>query len=154
MKILLFTLFLLIGNSVFAKDIASCSNPTGKVYYPELGLVNKKNSGWDDDKISNGITKLVKLDNGEYDILFVDSSKQIISSKNDGGSVLMLNYGENVVSFVVLYPKKTAEVYTFLKNNSEELEYIHVLSRAGDAVLLPKASLMVGKCDYIKFDDL
>jgi hypothetical protein len=45
----------------------------------------------------------------------VDSSKQIISAKNDGGSVLMLNHGESVVSFVVLYPAKTAEVYTFLK---------------------------------------
>ncbi|WP_242632676.1 hypothetical protein [Thiothrix fructosivorans] len=48
-------------NQSFAKDIASCSNPTGKVYYPELELINKNDSDWDDDKILNGITKLIKL---------------------------------------------------------------------------------------------
>jgi hypothetical protein len=154
MKILLFILALCFAMPSFATDIASCSKPRGKSYYPELGLLSKKDAGWTDDEIAEGTTKLIKLNNGGYDILFVDSSKQIISSTNDGGNVLMLNYGENIVSFLVLYPEKTAEIYTFLKNKSGDLEYIHVLSRAGDSVPLPKSSLMVGKCDYINFDAL
>tara|TARA_R110000787_G_scaffold207602_10_gene317640 strand:+ start:3028 stop:3174 length:147 start_codon:yes stop_codon:yes gene_type:complete len=30
---------------VEAADIASCSNPSGKGYYPEIGIVKKKESG-------------------------------------------------------------------------------------------------------------
>lgn len=138
----------------FAKDIASCSNPIGKSYYPELGLITKKDAGWSDDKITGGITKLSKLANGKYDILFVDATKQIISSTEDGGSVLMLSKGDNVVSFIVIYPGKTAEIYTFLKNKSGVMEYIQITSRSGNGVLITKSTLMRGVCSYIKFDEL
>jgi len=155
MKPLLFLILITLSSISYAVDIASCSNLRGKAYYPELGLVDKNNSGWEeDDKITGGITKLSKIGKDQYDIVFVDSRKQIISSIEDGGNVFMLNRGKNVVSFLVIYPGKTAEVYTFLKNKSGVLEYIHVLSRAGDAVLIAKSSLMRGNCDYIDFSKL
>jgi len=138
-----------------AEDIASCSSPTGKAYYFEYGLMDKKNAGWvENEKISTGITKLAKTGENEYDILFVDTRKQIISSKEDGGSVLMVSRGKNIASFIVIYPGKTTEIYTFLKNNSGVNEYINITSRASDAVLINKASLMRGNCDYIDFDKL
>src|SRR5690606_34167653 len=104
--------------------------------------------------INGGITKAIKRDDGSFDILFVDARKEIISATADGGNVLLLSRGERQVSFLVVYPGKTAEVYTFLTNDSGKSEYIQVLSRAGDGVLITKASVMRGDCDYINFDAL
>ncbi len=155
MKLFLFLILLTFSSISFAVDIASCSNPVGKAYFPEIGLVTKQKSGWvQDEKITNGIVKLSKTAEGKYDILFVDATKQITSSVEDGGSVLMLNRGENVVSFIVIYPRKSAEIYTFLKTTSGVLEYIHVTSRAGDAVMITKASIMRGYCAFIEFNKL
>lgn len=154
MKSVAFLILAMLSLPLHAADIASCSNPSGKGYYPETGIVAAKDSGWSDEKITGGITKLSKLDDGEYDILFVDVRKDIISSRQDGGHVLLLNRGENAVSVLAVYPGKTAGVYTFLKTRSGKLEYIQVLSRAGDGVLITKASVMRGDCDYINFDAL
>jgi hypothetical protein len=82
----------------------------------------------------------------------VDARKDIVSAQEDGGRVALLTKGENAFSVVVIYPGTTAEVYTFLKNNSGELEYFHTLSRSGDGVLITKASVMRGRCGYINFD--
>ncbi len=90
----------------------------------------------------------------KYDILFVDTRNQIISSLADGAAVIPLNKGQNAFSVLVVYPGKTAEVYTFLKNTSGGLEYLHTLSRAGDGVMITKASVMRGECSYIHFESL
>ncbi len=148
-------LILIFSSLSLAEDIASCSSPKGKAYYFEYGLVDKKNAGWvENEKISTGITKLTKTGENEYDILFVDTRKKIISSKEDGGSVLMVSRGKNIASFLVIYPGKTTEIYTFIKTNSGVNEFINITSRASDAVLINKASLMRGDCDYIDFDKL
>lgn len=65
---------------------------------------------------------------------------------------MLLSRGISSLSVMVVYPGKTAEVYTFLKTSSGKLEYIHTLSRAGDEVLITKASVMRGECRYINFD--
>jgi hypothetical protein len=155
MKLFLFLIFLTFSSISFAVDIASCSNPVGKAYYPEIGLVTKQKSGWlQDEKITNGIVKLSKTAAGKYDIVFVDALERTVSSVEDGGSVSMLNRGENVVSFMVIYSGITAEIFTFLKTTSGVLEYIHVLSRAGDKAMITKASIMRGDCAYIEFNKL
>lgn len=140
--------FLLSANC-FAADIAQCSNPSGKSYYPYLGFVDKKSSGWTDDKVTGGITTLQKLGPNEYDIVFVDVSKRIISSRQDGGKVLLLSKGANSVAVLVIYPGKTTEVYTFLVDNSGKPEYLQVTSRAGDGVLITKATVMRGDCQFV-----
>lgn len=154
MKRLAFLILAVLSLPLYAVDIASCSNPSGKGYYPETGIVTAKSSGWGEEKITGGITKLSKRGDNEYDILFVDVRKEIISARQDGGQVMLLNRGKNVVSVLVVYPGKTAEVYTFLQTNSGKLEYTHTLSRAGDDVLITKASVMRGDCDYINFGAL
>ena len=154
MKFVLIFTTLILSSGARAADIASCSNPSGQGYFPEIGIVDKEASGWSDEKITSGMTKLAKIGEDEYDILFVDVRNEIISARDDGGRVLLLNQGENAFSFLVIYPGTTAEVYTFLKNKSGGLEYLHTLSRAGDGVLITKASVMRGDCRYINFDAL
>ncbi len=154
MKLVLGVTALLISFPAQSADIAACSEPSGKGYYPETGIVKKKDSGWEEEKITGGITKLTKIGENEYDILFVDVRNDIISARGDGGTVIPLNRGEKSFSVLVVYPGKTAEVYTFLENGSGELEYLHNLSRAGDQVLITKASVMRGTCSYINFDAL
>jgi len=153
-KLVVFLIAAIASLSTHAADIAACSDPSGKGYYPETGIVRKAESGWADEKITGGITKLTKVAEGEYDILFVDARKDIISARGDGGTVIPLNRGEKSFSVLVVYPGKTAEIYTFLENASGGLEYLHTLSRAGDGVLITKASVMQGRCSYIAFDQL
>ncbi len=143
---------LMVSTNNYAADIAQCSNPSGTSYYPYLGLMAKKDSGWVDDKISGGITSLVRSDDNEYDILFVDTTKQIISSKQDGGKVYILSKGKNDASFLVIYPGKTVEIYTFLIDKSGKSEYIHVTSRAGDEILIAKSTVMRGDCVFVNLD--
>ncbi len=154
MKLVLFLSLFVCGISANAVDIASCSNPMGIGYFSELGLVGKEDSGWTEEKITGGITKLTKTEAGEYDIVFVDTRKEIISARVDGGRVALLSFGENAFTIVVLYPGKTAETYMFLKRKSGALEYIHTLARSGTGVLFTKASLMRGDCNFINFGAL
>lgn len=155
MNKLVLVVFLIFSSNSYSVDIAQCSNPSGKAYYPEIGLTNKSNSGWDNnEKITSGLTKLVKTDKGTFDILFVDVRKRIISTTEDGGQIFKLNRGKDLISFLVVYPQGTAEILTFLINKSGKAEYIDVLSRGGDGVLITKGSVMRGDCDYINFKNI
>jgi hypothetical protein len=151
MKAIAVTIGIILSSSVGAVEIASCSNPSGTVYFPELGLINKKDSGWQSDKITGGITKLSKLGNTDFDIIYVDSTKRITSYKESGATVLLLSQGKNNISILVVYPGVLAEIYSFIKNNSGKLEYTHVASRGGDT-LIPKSSIMRGDCQALNFD--
>ena len=111
MKVVVFLALLGSSSYACAADIASCSEPTGKGYYPEIGIVKKEDAGWEDEAITGGITKLVRNSDGSYDILFVDARKEIISAVQDGAFIVMLNQGENAASFLVVYPGKTAKVF-------------------------------------------
>ena len=134
-----------------AEDIAQCSNPSGKGYFPYLGIMQKKSSGWEDEKITGGITTLTNLGNNEYDILFVDSSKRIISSKQDGGKVMLLYKGDRELSVLVVY-RQVVEAYNFFINNDGKAEYTNVISRAGDGVMISKASVMRGDFQFVRLD--
>ena len=154
-EILLLLLVLPISTVIAQPQvIASCSNPKGKSYYPELGLVKKNTSGWSDDAITGGVTNVKKIGKDKYDVVFLDVTKQIVSSLEDGGNVFLLNKGTNVFSLLVVYPGQTAEIFTFLKNNSNKLEFIQVTSRAGDGVLIAKTSMLRGECEFIDFNNL
>jgi hypothetical protein len=149
-------LFILLGcigsYSAYAIEIASCSNPAGKSYFPEFAMVNKDNAGWKDDKITGGITKLSKFGKEDFDILYVDVTNRITSSKEAGATILVLNKGKNFISILVYYPETTSEIYTFIKNPSGKIEYTHILNRIGDTVMFPKSSLMVGECSIFNVE--
>ncbi|KER86415.1 hypothetical protein LZZ50_00790 [Xanthomonas arboricola] len=151
MKLGYFVTLLALSSPTHAEEIAACSNPSGKGYYAETGIITAKDSGWNDEKITGGLTKLSKHGD-DYDLTYVDVRKEIVSAREEGATVMLLSRGTSSVSVLVVYPGKTAEVYTFLKTSSGHLEYIHTLSRAGDEVLITKASVMHGECRYINFD--
>jgi len=142
---------LLFPSVSLALDVAVCANPSGRVYYPLLGVVDKKNAGWHDDKISSGRFTLTRLAAGEYDILFTDATKSVISSRQDGGRVSRLFKGSSAAMFAVIYPKGTAEIYTFLIDKSGKAEFMLTTSRTGDAGLA-KSSVMRGDCQFVKLD--
>jgi hypothetical protein len=153
-RIVAFGMLLAACLSVSAQDLASCSNPSGHGYFPAVGIVGPEDSGWEEESITGGITKVVKVGDKDFDILFVDSRGEIISSRQDGGHILLLNQGAKVFSLLVVYPGKTAEVYTFLEDAAGELLYLMTTSRAGDGVGITKASVMRGDCSYIRFGDV
>lgn len=156
--LLLFTLGLLTGStSCFSQIIAQCTNAQGFGYYPYMGLVpeNSKDglhAGWNEDAITGGLFQLNKIDEKNFDILFVDATKQIVSSVADGAVVIKNSIGVDSASFLVLYPGKTIEIYTFLKDKNGNYEYTHVTSRSGDEVPIIKTSLMRGDCQPIDFN--
>ncbi len=152
MRLVFAVIFALGGSVAHAQDIASCSSPEGHAYFPATGLVSSDDSGWEADRISNGLTKVTKLGEGEYDVLFVDSTNEITSSRASGGHVMLLNQGASAFSLLVVYPGSTAEVYSFIRDSAGTLEYLHTQSRAGDNVAITKASVMRGVCSYIQFD--
>ncbi len=134
-----------------ALDVARCANPSGMVYYPFLGVVDKKNAGWHDDKISGGRFTLTRHDANGYDILYTDATKSVISSRQDGGRVSRLFKGSNAAMFAVIYPKGTAEIYTFLIDKSGKAEFMVTTSRTGDAGIA-KSSVMRGDCQFVNLD--
>lgn len=152
-------LLLICSSTCQAQIVAQCSSPIGFGYYPYMGLVPEKSdsglhSGWNEDGISGGLFQLNKVDESNFDILFVDATKQIISSVADGGVVIKNSSSQDSASFVVFYPRKTIEIYTFIKDKNGKYEYIHVTSRAGDEVPIIKTSLMRGDCTFIDFAKL
>ncbi len=105
----------LAGGNALGQAIATCSAPEGYAYYHHRPpAVSKQESGFQKDAITAGLTTLQRLANGEYDILFVDARKQVFSSRNDGGNVLLLRRGTDDATFLVVYPRQLSiELYTF-----------------------------------------
>jgi hypothetical protein len=146
MKKLLLLLFFL-PNLAFSEIIAVCENPEGHAYYPFSGLMNKADSGWTKDKITGGITQLVQDNSGKFDILVLDASKTIYSSTQDGGVVLPFAYDNNQVSVMVVFMGETVETYSFIKDNSGNIEFLMTQNKA--AGIIPKITAFRGECSYL-----
>jgi hypothetical protein len=146
-----FVLFFLNFNS-FAQIIANCKNPEGYAYYHHQGMVPKKSSGFQDDKITGGITTIKKMPNGKFDILIVDVRKKIISMVEDGGTVMLLRAGEKDATFLLYFPNMTIELYTIWIDSEGNQKFDMLQSKGGDAMPVHKSSVLVGNCDSINFD--
>ena len=144
------TLVISIGftGSVFAEKIASCNSPSGYSNYHHAGILGKEQSGFTEDKITGGIDTLIRNNEKEYDILFTDASKTIISSKEDGGDVLLMRQGNSDVTFLVAYHGKTIELYTFYIEKDGRKRFDLIQSKGG-ALLQHKSTVMSGNCSFI-----
>ena len=98
--------------SASAQTVASCGSVEGYAYYHYAALVSKKNSGFDKDKITGGMTTFQKMPDGSYDILVVDTRKKIISMVQDGGKVVLLRKGAKDATFMLYFPNNSIEIYT------------------------------------------
>ncbi len=59
---------------------------------------------------------------------------------------------QHSAAFLVVYPGKTIEVYTFLIDRDGKKEYMYASSRSGDEVMITKASVMRGDCQLVALD--
>lgn len=102
-KLLLFIAVLWIfTESAYSEEIATCNDPKGYAYYPH-SIFSKEDSGWQEDRITGGVTTLTRLGKNDYDILFIDATKRIVSSKQDGGKVIVSKRGVADVYVIVAY---------------------------------------------------
>jgi len=134
-----------------AQPITSCQNPEGYAYYHFSGKVPKANSGFVTDKITGGMVTLQKVGDKKYDILFVDSLRQITSAVGDGGNVVLMRKGESDATFMHSYPGKVIELYTFWIDSDGLPKYDLVQSKGGSSSPIHKAAILVGICSAINF---
>jgi hypothetical protein len=140
--IVLVTVFFYSPN-LFAKNLFTCnSSLKGNAYYHFGGVVNRDFSGWKEDGLSN-YSVAISERNGEVDVLFKDSTGNIISAKADGAGVLKIGDSEDWLSVIAVYPNQTTEMFTFNFINNEISVSIH---RYGD-FKIKKSATFVGVCD-------
>ncbi len=151
-KMVFVALATFISDVAFAEDLAICHSPSGKAYYAYNGIVPKDKAGWQDDAITGGTYTLTRQGK-ELDLLYVDATKRVASTKAQGGTVQLLRIGEGNFSVLVYYPNSTIEIYSFIKENSGKLT-LHIMQSKGGDALLQKSSVMIGKCEVIDFPGL
>ncbi len=144
--------FAITSINASAQTVANCGSVEGYAYYHYAGLVSKKNSGFEKDKITGGMTTFQRMPDGSYDILVVDSRKKIISMVQDGGKVVLLRKGSKDATFMLYFPNNSIEIYTLWIDGDGQLKYDYVSSKGGDATSIHKSSVMVGQCDQINFN--
>ena len=153
MKKSIFCFFaILFSSTLFAQTIANCKNPEGFAYFHHAGIVPKKDSGFQKDKITGGLTSLVKLPDGKFDIVIVDIRKEIISMTQDGGRVALLRRGSKDATFLHFHPGMVTEIYTFWIDAEGKAKFDLLQSKGGDKMRIHKSSVMVGDCSSIDFD--
>lgn len=145
---------LIIGGTqqLHAQTIANCGPVAGKSFYHYAGSLSKKLSGWDDDRITKGVTTFQKLPDGGYDIMLVDARGKIISLVGDGGKVAPLRAGKKDATFIHLYPGAVIDLFTLWEDNEGQARYDLIQSRGGDGLQIHKSSVLTGKCEFIHFD--
>ena len=148
----LLLIFLILPTFSFAETVASCQNPKGHTYYPFNDMTIKKDAGWFKDGISGGITQLEIDNDGNYDIQFVDASKQIVSAKKDGANIVPFAIGENKFGVSTIYLGYLVETYAFFKEKSGELSFTMTQTKINTPI--PKATVMKGTCNFIKFEKI
>lgn len=136
----------------FSQTITNCRNPVGYAYYNHSGITLKKDSGFQNDKITGGITSFVKLSDGKFDINVVDVRKQIISFTQDGGRIVLLRSGKKDATFLHFHPGMVVEIYSFWLESDGKAKFSMIQSKGGDSMPIHKSSVLVGDCDDINFD--
>jgi len=135
-----------------AEIIADCKNPDGYAYYHNAGIVSKKDAGFRNDKITGGLTSIVKLPDGKFDILIVDIRKTIISLSQDGGKIVLLRRGVKDATFLHVSPGMVTEIYTLWVDAEGKFKYDLLQNKGGDSMPIHKSAVMVGDCSPINFE--
>ena len=135
-----------------SEEIATCRNPSGKAFYHFNGLSDKAGSGWADDKISNGVTTLVRATDGTFDMLYVDIRGKPISMAQDGATIRLLRLSPVEVTLLAHYEGAATEIYSFFKEKDGKNRYSVLTNKTGSAAIIPKSGVMVGDCGPIRFD--
>lgn len=135
-----------VSTAAAADTVVTCKDPQGFANFHHAGLLPKEKSGFREDQITGSLTTLVRTGQGDYDLLYIDSRQEIISSRHAGGDVRLLRKEKNDATFMVFYPGTVIELYTFYKDASGNEKFDTVTSRGGDEMPIHKSSLMTGNC--------
>ena len=142
------------SSRVFGENIATCQDLAGYSYFHEYGLVPKGKDGFQNDKLSDALTTLVRLSENKFDLLFVDARKSIISTLQSGGDVRMLRHGTNDATFLVFYQGMVIELYTFYRDDGGKIRYDLLQSKGGDGMPIHKSSVLTGDCSELNLSIL
>jgi hypothetical protein len=126
--------------------VTRCTAPSGHSYfYPSL-LVKGSAAGWQQDGISNGQYLILRDKDGVYDIVFSDAMNRTISSKGDGGQVIVINESGGRLVLLVSYPGMNIETWMFALDEKGIGTATVSQARYGDAAVVKKHSLMSASC--------
>lgn len=132
-----------------AQAVATCANLKGYAHYHYAGVVPKNKSGFTDDAITGGITTLQRLADGTYDVLVLDTRRELMSMKHDGGSVVLLRRGSSDATFLVAFPSGSIDLYSFYKDGDGLARFDLLSSKGGDRMPIHKSSVMTGICQHL-----
>lgn len=146
-KTLINLVLLVLGpSSVFADIVTKCDSPHGYSYFVAGSFVPKKEAGWVEDGISKGSYLVTRDADGKYDIIFSDAINRTISSREDGGEVVVISKSDNRLVLVVAYPEMNVETWYFRIDLSGTGELTVSQARYGEASFINKHSLMKAAC--------
>ena len=132
--------------AALGSTIAVCGPQQGTAYYPNAGVIAKKDSGWSKDGISKGQTTLVRASDGSLDVVFRDASGQTVSSKKDGAEILEIRRTAGEIAVGVFYPQ-VVEIYSFLRQSDGKAVMMQLQSRGlGQPIDIPKSAVYVADC--------
>ena len=119
----------------------SCGASKGYSYFFEGGLVGKDKEGFIDDGISNGKISLTVDEEGNPDVLTLDSTGSLKSATSQGGKVFMPSTSDNGANWVIQYGDGTLEVYSYSITSNKVAIYRNTVGS-----LFPKNSLFISDC--------
>lgn len=134
-----------------AADIAICGASEGYGYYPKIGLgASDASAGeWAVDRISNGRFTVTLSDDNEFDIIVLDATGGMFSSRAAGAVIQVIGKTDETLSLVAIYPGKSIETYTFIRNVDGEAEVMWTANKYG--TLIPKAASYKAACSFLAF---
>ena len=134
-----------------ADDIALCGKLEGWTHYHASAFGSKSRAGWQKDSISSGKTALKRLSPGDHDILYIDTTGNIFSYKQDGAQIYTVRSSKTEIALIVLGKRGTIEFYHFYADSEGSLKMDWGQNK-GHSVLMPKSTLMTANCSFIKFN--
>lgn len=92
-----------LASAAHGETVFTCGGSLGHAYYAQGALVSSDQSGWTEDRISDGAIQLVLVD-GQPDILLKDAVG-LVSARAQDGEVVILDVFDGFASVLVNYPR-------------------------------------------------
>ena len=148
MRILLIsTILLALGVSNATADVVTrCEAPAGYSYFLNGSLVPSKGAGWQKDGITKGTYLVMRDAAGEYDIIFTDALNRTVSSREDGGQIIVVSQSDDRLILIVSYPEMNLEIWYFSIDRRGVGKVTVSQARYGSEAVINKHSLMTAVC--------
>ena len=133
-------------STALAGIVTRCEEPEGYSYYFSGPLVPKNDAGWKKDGVTKGNYLVTRDAAGEYDIIFTDALNRTISSREDGGQIVLVSQSDNHLILVVNYPEMNVEIWYFSIDRTGIGKVTVSQARYGNEALFNKHSMMAARC--------